>query len=259
MDIVTQIKHYHFLSESLSLLCSIIHLTVNIMRKKVPMKKVMSVCVPWHICNSFLTVICSLYFDRQDVTEDDLRLLFSNAGGTVKAFKFFQYVDLTYSNISHMCLLWTGPGNSLLLLPSSHPTCNTLWCWLKFSIYVCVLHKQSKVCFLWYLTTASYFSGIVKWLWSRCQQWKRPSRPWLTFTTTTWEATSTWESPSPSPPFKNLTRKHLTVSGLTVKNIWDCVWTLGGNPHWLNQFCCWAFVDPVIPWERLKPLTCILF
>ncbi|KAF1372772.1 hypothetical protein PFLUV_G00252990 [Perca fluviatilis] len=26
----------------------------------------------------------------QDVTEDDLRLLFSNAGGTVKAFKFFQ-------------------------------------------------------------------------------------------------------------------------------------------------------------------------
>ncbi|XP_012988589.1 polypyrimidine tract-binding protein 2b isoform X5 [Esox lucius] len=28
--------------------------------------------------------------DRDDVTEEDLRLLFSNAGGTVKAFKFFQ-------------------------------------------------------------------------------------------------------------------------------------------------------------------------
>ncbi|KAJ8012297.1 hypothetical protein DPEC_G00067200 [Dallia pectoralis] len=28
--------------------------------------------------------------DREDVTEEDLRLLFSNAGGTVKAFKFFQ-------------------------------------------------------------------------------------------------------------------------------------------------------------------------
>lgn len=29
------------------------------------------------------------------MTEDDLRLLFSNTGGTVKAFKFFQYVDTT--------------------------------------------------------------------------------------------------------------------------------------------------------------------
>ncbi|TNN29351.1 Polypyrimidine tract-binding protein 2 [Liparis tanakae] len=28
--------------------------------------------------------------ERQDVTEEDLRLLFQNAGGTVKAFKFFQ-------------------------------------------------------------------------------------------------------------------------------------------------------------------------
>lgn len=27
---------------------------------------------------------------REDVTEEDLRLLFSNSGGTVKAFKFFQ-------------------------------------------------------------------------------------------------------------------------------------------------------------------------
>lgn len=30
------------------------------------------------------------YFCRQDVTEDELRVLFSNSGGTVKAFKFFQ-------------------------------------------------------------------------------------------------------------------------------------------------------------------------
>lgn len=43
-----------------------------------------------------------LYFISQDVTEDDLRLLFSNAGGTVKAFKFFQYVHLFYSNKSHV-------------------------------------------------------------------------------------------------------------------------------------------------------------
>ncbi|KAF7199201.1 transcript variant X1, partial [Nothobranchius furzeri] len=27
---------------------------------------------------------------RQNVTEDDLQLLFTNTGGTVKAFKFFQ-------------------------------------------------------------------------------------------------------------------------------------------------------------------------
>uniref|UniRef100_A0A3Q1G9P4 Polypyrimidine tract binding protein 2b n=1 Tax=Acanthochromis polyacanthus TaxID=80966 RepID=A0A3Q1G9P4_9TELE len=42
----------------------------------------------------------------QDVTEDDLRLLFSNAGGTVKAFKFFQYVELSYhkrSRIDTVC------------------------------------------------------------------------------------------------------------------------------------------------------------
>lgn len=41
-------------------------------------------------------------FNSQDVTEDDLRLLFSNAGGTVKAFKFFQYVHLFHSNKSHV-------------------------------------------------------------------------------------------------------------------------------------------------------------
>ena len=58
-----------------------------------------------------------------------------------------------------------------------------------------------------------FFSGIVKWLWSRCRRWRRPSRPWSTFTTTTWEATNTWESPSPSPPFKNLTYKLLTAPG----------------------------------------------
>jgi hypothetical protein len=32
----------------------------------------------------------SFGLDREDVTEEDLRLLFSNAGGIVKAFKFFQ-------------------------------------------------------------------------------------------------------------------------------------------------------------------------
>lgn len=31
--------------------------------------------------------------DRQDVVEEDLRLLFANTGGTVKAFKFFQWVS----------------------------------------------------------------------------------------------------------------------------------------------------------------------
>lgn len=76
----------------------------------------------------------------------------------------------------------------------------------------------SQVCFLWY-SPPHHFSGIAKWLWSRCQQWKRLSRPWLTFTTTTWEATSTWESPSPSPPFKNLTHKLLTVPGFTVSEL----------------------------------------
>lgn len=44
-----------------------------------------------HGCNVFL-----LHDNRQDVTEDDLRLLFSNSGSTVKAFKFFQYVQLVY-------------------------------------------------------------------------------------------------------------------------------------------------------------------
>lgn len=115
----------------------------------------------------------------------------------------------------------------------------------------------SQVCFLWY-SPPHHFSGIAKWLWSRCQQWKRLSRPWLTFTTTTWEATSTWESPSPSPPFKNLTHKLLTVPGFTVSELGAqkpfrlCLDTGGGG---LNLFCCWSFVDCVIPQERLKLLT----
>lgn len=69
---------------------------------RVPPKNMNVPSVPWRAWNSILTVICDLYFNRQDVTEDDLRLLFSNAGGTVKAFKFFQYVDLSHSKISHI-------------------------------------------------------------------------------------------------------------------------------------------------------------
>lgn len=52
----------------------------------------------------------AFYFNRQDVTEDDLRLLFSNAGGTVKAFKFFQYVDLSVCVVCWQdCFLWYLP------------------------------------------------------------------------------------------------------------------------------------------------------
>lgn len=177
--------------------------------------------VRWLVWNSFLTVICDLYFHRQDVTEDDLRLLFSNAGGTVKAFKFFQYVDISISKISHMYPLNGLKIHNRIDLRSFSDSCTSL----AFCMFVCTPASVLPVA----LTTVSYFLGIVKWLWSRCQQWRRPSRPWLTFTITTWEATSTWESPSQSPPFKNLTHTHLTGPGFTVRNLSDCVWTLGGD------------------------------
>lgn len=125
--------------------------------------------------------MCVLLWNRQDVTEDDLRLLFSNAGGTVKAFKFFQYVS--------------NSEISLISPPYSNPS--GLW-------VSCIYSLQ---CSPWHHRCVSYFPGIVKWLWSRCRLWRRRSRAWSTSTTTTWAATSTWESLSPSPPFKNVTHK----------------------------------------------------
>ena len=77
--------------------------------------------------------------------------------------------------------------------------------------------------------TVAYFSGIAKWLWSRCRQWRRPSRPWLTFTTTTWGATSTWESPSPSRPFEGRTHSPRVQC---LRHPPHGVWT-----HRVNQFC----------------------
>ncbi|KAF3858863.1 hypothetical protein F7725_012064 [Dissostichus mawsoni] len=44
-------------------------------------------CIPPCCCALTLRYLCS---SRDGVGEDDLRLLFSNSGGTVKAFKFFQ-------------------------------------------------------------------------------------------------------------------------------------------------------------------------
>lgn len=43
------------------------------------------------------------------------------------------------------------------------------------------------------------FFKITKWPFCRWPQWRRPSRPWSTSTTTTWGRTTTWECPSPSP------------------------------------------------------------
>lgn len=42
------------------------------------------------MCLRCVSLTVDFGFDREDVTEEDLRQLFSNAGGTVKAFKFFQ-------------------------------------------------------------------------------------------------------------------------------------------------------------------------
>lgn len=140
-------------------------------------------------------------FNRQDVTEDNLRLLFSNTGGTVKAFKFFQYVDL-YLRVGRL--------------------------------YLCPVHSEVFKLF-------SYVSGIVKWLWSRCPQWRKPPRPWSTSTTTTWEAASTWESPSPSPLFKCLRHRLLDWGGTGWKLFRLCLDT-GGTTSiesvLLLMICC---------------------
>lgn len=132
------------------------------------------------------------------MTEEDLRLLFSNTGGTVKAFKFFQYVY--QPDLKH--------------------------CQGFFLFFFTPLHC---------LTAALWFPGTVKWLWSRCPQWRRPPRPWSIFTTTTWEATSTSESPSPSRPFENQPCGHLTVSGFPVEHTWDCLDTGEGVAHRSDQ------------------------
>lgn len=54
------------------------------------------------------------------MTEDDLRLLFSNAGGTVKAFKFFQYVvtcNQSKVKLYRRSIIRSGLGCFLTLIP----------------------------------------------------------------------------------------------------------------------------------------------
>lgn len=57
------------------------------------------------------------------MTEDDLRLLFSNTGGTVKAFKFFQYVELSPASrrslSSHLMATFSSRDRKMALIQMS--------------------------------------------------------------------------------------------------------------------------------------------
>lgn len=74
-----------------------------------------------------------------------------------------------------------------------------------------------------HLTLSKCLSGTGRWLWYRCLRWRRPSRPWLAFITTTWEPTSTSECPSPSRPFEEWGVQTLSCCGLQLRRAACCL------------------------------------
>lgn len=68
----------------------------------------------------------------------------------------------------------------------------------------------------------------------------------MTFTTTTWEETSTSESPSQSPPFRVDGKKQREPQLWSWRSETSQTVSVDGGrgAYRVNLFCCWGLVDP---------------